>query len=202
MLVFLGVVDYHQGTYFLSEAGADIFLSPAKSPQASRQEQAQKCLYINPDFTILVPTQEVSSISLFHLLTHAEIVKQDVLLHARVSKGSIIKAQKRGMSLRFFMEALERHSKNQIPQNLTFLLNEWSTQTIRIDISLSILLKANHPSFIDELYLGKLKDAIIERISDRHVIISKKYIDDMIKVAQKKDAVISLFMDSDDTDED
>ena len=202
LLTIIGFIDFRDGMYCISEAGSETLQQIYKSPQQARQEKSQKCLYINPDFTILIPTQELPSVSLFHLLSHAEIIKQDVLLHARVSKASIVKAQKRGMNLRHFLDALEKHSKNQIPQNLNFLLNEWSTQTIKINISLSILLKSNHPSFIDELYLGKIKDAIIERVSDRYVIISKKYIDDVIKIAQKKDAVISLFMDTDeDTDD-
>ncbi len=202
LFVILGIVDYHHGIFIVSEPGNEALQMLFKTYAPPRQEKPQKCVYINPDFTILIPTHEISALSLFNLLAHSEIVKQDVLLHALVSKASIVRAQKRGMSLRCFLDALEKHSKNQIPQNLNFLLNEWSTQTIRIDISLSILLKTSHPSFIDELYLGKMKEAIIERISDTHVIISKKHIDDVIKTAQKKDAVISLFMDSEEERDD
>ena len=201
LLAILGLVDIQKDHYFLSDIGIEIVNQLLKTSPAQIPFKNRKSIYINPDFTIIIPTHDIPSLTTYHLLTHSDIVKQDVLLHAHISKASIVKAQKRGMTLKLFLEALENHAKNDVPQNLKFLLNEWSAQTIKMEISRCIILKSSHSTFIDEISMGKLKDAIIEKISQNHVIISKKYIDDIVKMAQKKDAVIKLFMDPDEEED-
>ena len=160
----------------------------------------KKTYNINPDFTLIIPAHELASETLYHLLTHTDITKNDVIINAVISKSAIVRAQKRGMSLSRFLEALELYSKNELPQNLDFLLREWSNQTININISQHILLTSSHPEFIDELMLGITKEGIVERISPTYAMVKKDYIDEIIKVARKKDAVISLFNELEEED--
>jgi len=56
-----------------------------------------------------------------------------------------------------------------------------------------MILKANHPSFIDDLCAGKLKHAVVERLAPQCAVINREFLDDIIKLSQGKDAVISLF---------
>jgi hypothetical protein len=192
-LCIMGIVDIDGGRISLSDIGKDLANHMLKAYPVENPGVQKKNIYINPDFTLIIPAHELPSETLYHLLTHTDIMKNDVIINAVISKSAIVRAQKRGMSLNRFLNALELYSKNDLPQNLDFLLREWSSQTININISQRILLTTSHPEFIDELLLGIAKDGIVERIGQTHALVKKDYIDEIIKIGRKKDAVISLF---------
>jgi hypothetical protein len=199
-LCIMGVVDVDNGRIALSDIGRDLANHMLKTYTGEKPDAPKKNIYINPDFTLIIPAHELPSETLYHLLTHTDITKHDVIINAVISKAAIVRAQKRGMSLNRFLEALETYSKNELPQNLDFLLREWSNQTININISQHILLTSSHPEFIDELMLGITKEGVVERISPTYALVKKDYIDEIIKIARKKDAVISLFNELEEED--
>ena len=199
-LTIMGIIDIDGGRLALSDIGRDMANDMLKVFAAEEAVAPGKSIYINPDFTIIIPARELGSATLYHLLTHTDIVKHDFIINAVISRASIVRAHKRGMSLEKFLETLEANSKNELPQNMDFLLREWSSQTINMKISQAILLKTSHADFIDELLLGIAKDGIKERISDTYALVKKDYIDEIIKIARKKDAVISLFNEVEDED--
>ncbi len=200
ILSILGIIEIQKGLVMLSDVGQDMlphmqvhgFNNEPIHPVRQKTEPA-KCIYINPDFSLIIPVDDISSSALYHILTHTDIIKQDFITHAVITKSAIVKAHKRGMTSKKFHEQLNIYSKNEVPQNLTFLLKEWANQTTNIKIFQAVLLKANQSSFFDEVMSGKLKEAIIEQISPSHAIINLDYIDEIIKVARKYDAVISIF---------
>jgi hypothetical protein len=197
-LCIAGIIDLTADTITLSDIGRQLANHILKTHSAEYAEPIRKSIYINPDFTLVIPTQEINSDILYHLMSHTDIVKNDLILNAVITRSSVVRAQKRGMSLAVFLESLESNSKNDLPQNLDFLLREWSNQTIMVKISHVILMKTSHPEFIDELLLGLAKAGIVERISGTHAIVKKDYIDEIIKLARKKDTVISLFNEMED----
>ncbi len=198
LLCIMGVINVNGNNLVLSDLGEEFAAYQNKGDTVSESGDITKCIYINPDFTLMIPVSELPSQSLYFLLAHTEIVKNDVIINAVISKSSIVRAHKRGMSPKYFIETLTQHSRNELPQNLSFLIQEWSKQTIKLDLSNPILLRSSHPSFIDELLYGKTKEGILEKISDNYVIIKKEYIDEIVKIARKRDAVISLFTRFDD----
>lgn len=197
MLLLLGIIKVKDGEVSLSDVGDELAAHFLKTkPQAAHV--ASKCIYINPDFSLIIPVADVPSASLYAILTHTEITRNDIILNAVITRSSIVRANKRGMSQKRFTETLKEFSKNEIPQNLSFLLTEWANQTIRITITKAVLLQTNHTTFIDELMYGKTKTGVIERLSPVHVLIRKDHIDEIVKLARKNDAVISMFEDDDD----
>ncbi len=200
LLCIMGIVDIDGDRISLSDIGRDLANHMLKTYPAEESVTPKKNIYINPDFSLIIPAHELASETLYHLLTHTDITKHDVIINAVISKSAIVRAQKRGMSLTKFLNALELFSKNDLPQNLDFLLREWSSQTININISQRILLTTSHPEFIDELLLGIAKEGIVERIGETHALVRKDYIDEIIKIGRKKDAVISLFNELEEED--
>jgi len=198
-LCIMGIIDIDGGRIMLSDIGKEVACQMLKT-YSEEPAPARKNIYINPDFTLIIPAQELPSDALYHLLTHTDILKHDVIINTVISRPAIVRAQKRGMFLNRFLETLEQYSKNELPQNLDFLLREWSNQTINIKISQHILLTSSHGEFIDELLLGIAKEGIVERISQTHALVKKDYIDEIIKIARKKDAVISLFNELEEED--
>ena len=200
-LCIAGIVDIDNGRIFLSDIGRDLANNMLKAYPAEEAAGPKKNIYINPDFTLVIPAQELPSETLYHLLTHTDITKHDIIINAVISKAG----NRAGPEARHDPEPLSRRARTptrgtSCPQNLNFLLREWSNQTINLNISQSILLTSNHHEFIDELMLGLAKEGIIERISQTHALIKKEYIDEIIKIARKKDAVISLFSELEEED--
>ena len=194
-----GMIKISSGLMGLSDIGRALAPRLIKfiEPAAGDSGKSSRSIYINPDFSILIPRDDISSEDLYHILTHAEVIKDDVALSVRITRESVLNAYKRGMSQERFIEALTRRSKNPIPQNLSFMLDEWAKQTVRISIRNALLLKSNQPSFIDYLAAGKLKHALVERLSPNYAIIDREHLDELLKVSQGKDALISLFEDVD-----
>ncbi|OHD66288.1 MAG: hypothetical protein A2176_07300 [Spirochaetes bacterium RBG_13_51_14] len=199
-LFIAGIMDIENGMVALSDIGRDLANNMLKTLAAEEDGAPRKNIYINPDFSLIIPAHELASDILYHILSHTDITKHDIIINAVISRSAIVRAQKRGMALNKFLKALESYSRNELPQNLDFLLREWSNQTINIKISQSIILTTSHPEFIEELLVGIAKEGIVERISQTHALVRKDYIDEIIKFARKKDAVISLFNELEEED--
>ena len=191
-LTLFGIIEIKSGIASFSEIGSII---SGKDISSDIDIPKKKSIYINPDFTLHIPVKELSSSALYHIISHTDIMKDDVILNTAISKSSIIRAYKRGMNLKRFLEVLETYSKNEMPQNLSFLLTEWSNQAIKIKITDVILMHTNHPTFLDEIQYSKSKAGMIERISPNYAIVHKDHLDDILKTARKNDALISLFED-------
>ncbi len=200
LLCLLGIIEIKDNLIKLSDIGLEVAAGILGHKLPKNKEKIRKSIYINPDFTIIIPVDELDSTALYNLLAYTEIDKYDFILHAVISKNSIIKAYKRGLPFKKFIDTLKLYSKNEIPQNLDFILTEWSNQTINLEISNVILLKSNNPSFISEMLHNKIKKGFIREIAPNYAVIDKEHIDEVIKIARKNDAVISLFEDSEGGD--
>ncbi len=201
MLCLFGITETKGDSVLLSDIGAEaaVRLSKTRRTVAERKETDSRGVYINPDFTLIIPRHEVPAEAVYLLAAHSDIVKDDLMLHTRISRNSVVRADKRGMSHLEFIASLEKYARNGIPQNLGFLLNEWSAQTVRIRITDATLLHCSHPGVIDEMLLGT-NTGIIERLAPNYAIIDRKGLDHIVRAAQKKDAVITLFEDGDEAD--
>ncbi len=192
LFILTGIFALDDDRIILSDAGIDLY---RQHRDAENTGETRKTIYINPDFTVMIPTREVSSDIQYHILAHTDMIQDDMIIHARITRQSILKAQQRGMDQDVFLYSLEQYAKNKIPQNLSFQLREWVTRTLRVQIQRAILLHSSDPEFIDEIADGKLKPAIEKRITQHYAIINPEYLDRIIKASHKKDAVISIFED-------
>ncbi|MGB4268268.1 MAG: hypothetical protein WBK20_03710, partial [Spirochaetota bacterium] len=104
----------------------------------------------------------------------------------------ILNAIKRGMNPETFISVLKEYAKNQLPQNIRFQLNEWIERTPSVIIKQGVILHSDKKEFIDELLHSLPKGAIVERISDNHILINESAIDTILKFAQKKDVVMTI----------
>ena len=188
-----GLLDTRGPFYSLSDAGRENAELLLRAPGKKTPPIPVRCLYINPDYTIMIPTAELSSAMLYLILSYVEITQEDVMLHGAITRTSIMRAEKRGMHVKAFLETLESCSRNEIPQNLNFVLTEWAHQTMKITVTAPVLLHCTHPGFIDEILYGDMKDMVIERIAPNYILIHQDHIEEIVRLARKKDALISLF---------
>jgi hypothetical protein len=195
-LCILGIIESENNLIKLSDIGLKIahklHIIPAEETLDTSEKEV-KNMYLDSNFTIIIPKHDISSDVLYHILTHTEIIVNDVILHTKISRESILTSLKRGMSNEMFFSVLKTHLKTEIPENLNFLITEWVNQTIRLKIYNAVILHTNQTSFIDKIAHGKIKNSIIKRISAEYAIIDRKYMDKIIKIAKENDAVINLF---------
>jgi len=187
-LLLLGLVEV---------SGGEIILSPIYEKITGKQktEPEVKSLYINPDFSLIVPKDTVKLEAIYLIVAYSELLKNDVIINAKITKDSIIKAYKRGMEPDVFSAKLEMLTQNPLPQNLAFLLKEWVNQTHKIDISLVHVVHTNRTDFLEELNNHFFETNQFKQISDNYAIIKKSALDEVIKLAEKHKAVITLMND-------
>jgi len=195
-LTICGLCETVSGRIVLSEAGKKIN-ALLQNKKHNKEIEIKKCIYISPDFTLMIPHMDIDPVSLYTIMAFTEILKEDVVIEAAITKLSIINAKKRGMNIEKFIQTLRKYAKNDIPQNLEFLLNDWTKQTISINISRPILLHASHGSFIDEILYSSSSKTIMTRISENYAILDKDSIDVVVKFSKKFDAVITIFEEND-----
>lgn len=157
------------------------------------EEQQEPSAYINPDFSIMIPPDDLPASTLYRVLSCTDVTKNDVVIHCKITKESVLAAHKRRMHPEKYLAELEAHLKNGIPQNLVFMVKEWIAQSLELSIQECVIVKANHPSFIDDMMTGPLKTAVIERVSPVHAIVKRSMIDEIVKAGTKHNAIISLF---------
>ncbi len=195
-LTICGLCETINGKISLSEPGKRIS-AILQNKKHSKETEIKKCIYISPDFTLMIPHRDIDPVSLYTIMAFTEILKEDVVIEAAITKNSIINAKKRGMNIEKFIQTLKKYAKNDIPQNLEFLLDDWTKQTISINISKPILLHASHGSFIDEILYSSSSKTIMTRISENYAILDKDSIDIVVKFSKKFDAVITIFEEND-----
>jgi len=195
-LTICGLTETINGRIVLSDSGKKIN-AIIQNKKHTKEIEIKKCIYISPDFTLMIPHRDIDPSSLYTIMAFTEILKEDVVIEAAITKHSIINAKKRGMNIEKFITTLKKYAKNEIPQNLEFLLNDWTKQTISVNISRPILLHTSHGSFIDEILYSSSSKSIITRISENYAILDKGSIDNIVKFAKKFDAVITIFEDND-----
>lgn len=200
LLCLMGLISLEHGKVHITDIGEEVAHRLFKSSLPREEKMYTPSIYINPDFTLILAENELPSIDLYHIMAHTEIENDDVIIHTTITRESIIRAHKRGLSLENFLNTLDAHARNKIPQNLVFLLSEWAKQTINVTMKRAILLETDHPSFLDEITYGQKDDSLIKRISPNHAIIAKDFIETVVKKARKKDAAISLFEGEEDID--
>ncbi len=103
----------------------------------------------------------------------------------------MLNAFKRGMKAKILTDTLEKYAKNELPQNMTFLIHEWIKQSLNLHVYYGTILEVNHQSFIDELEY-KQPDAVIRRLSQTCAIVAVEYIDDIVKLGEKHKALIRI----------
>lgn len=196
LLIICGVAAVDKGKIHITESGKRLY-ALMTGKKYIRDEEIKKSIYISPDFTLMINDRDIDPVPLYRIMAFTDIVKEDVVIEAAITKNSIINSRKRGMNIDIFIETLKKHSKNEIPQSLEFLINDWTKQTISVRISRPVVIYSSHSTFIDEILYSSYSKAILHRISENYAIISLDSIDDIVKFSKKYDIILTIFEDED-----
>lgn len=192
LLIIFGIAAVDKGKIHITDSGRRLY-AMMTGKKYSRDEEIKKSIYISPDFTLMVNDRDIDPVSLFRIMAFTDIVKEDVVIEAAITKSSIINSRKRGMDIDVFIETLKNYAKNEIPQSLEFLINDWTKQTISVRISRPVMIYSSHSTFIDEILYSNYSKAVLHRISENYAIISLDSIDDIVKFSKKYDIILTIF---------
>lgn len=204
LFVLMGLVNITDGNYSLSDAGQDTAAALFHTKAPVQGTVNEKKIYINPDFSLMVPLREIPSLCAYRIMFWSQITRDDIILDTIISRASITTAQKRGYSPEPFLEYLKTWAKNGIPQNMEFQIREWSRQTLKITVTEEILIRTSHPDFFEELLYAKkdrLPENAIKILNQEYAVVRREYLDDIIKAGEKRNAVLSVFEETEEKQE-
>ena len=182
-------VKYPQRWIELSPLGQHIFFEKELVTQDTKG-----ALYVNPDATIMVMPDKLSIFSIHLLKSFTEIKGFDNVYTFQISKDSLQEGVLLGDNISEFKDLLTNISKNEIPQNIIFLIAEWTNELPIVHIEEGIVLLETSQPKLKEMLIGSLRDKDIIRrdISPTAMVIKKKKIPEVMATAEKLEMIVKL----------
>ncbi|MDH4200159.1 MAG: helicase [Spirochaetia bacterium] len=182
-------VEYPKRFIKLSTLGRHFFYAEDLS-----SEDLPGAIIVNPDATIVAMPDQLSIYGL-HLLKSFTVMKDyDKVYNFQITKESLQEGLLLGNNINDFIEFLGYVSKNRVPQNVLFLINDWSEVLPIVNIEEGVvLLETGTPKLMESL-LGQIKGKKIvkKELSDTALIIFKNKVQEVMEVAEKLEMIVKL----------
>lgn len=182
-------VEYPKRKLHLSPIGLHYF-------QGSRLETENEKggLIINPDFSIIAMPDRLSLHAIHLLKVFTELKDFDNIYNFQITKEAFQDGIMLGYDPEIFTNFLADTSRQKLPQNLIFLLEEWGRALPVVSIEDDCVVVKTSDAHQTELLLGQIKGKKIvrEQLSDTALIIEKGKIFDLINHAEKLDMIVKL----------
>ncbi|NPV69441.1 MAG: hypothetical protein HPY55_02190 [Firmicutes bacterium] len=165
-------------------------LSPDGAPLAVGDDliagRVENSFFLQGTFELLVPASVDPSI-LWTLEHVADLVKPDQMLIYRISRESIYRALSGGMNASAILGFLRRHSKNEIPQNVAYSIEEWSKGYGRVEFVEALILHCDTEELCSEIKASKrMQQYIIGEVGPRHLVINRQYYREAVEALQSE----------------
>ncbi len=183
------VVEYPKRHIRISELGKHYFFN-----EALREENQPNAIIINPDATIIAVPEKLSIVGIHILKSFAELKDFDRVYNFQITKDSLQDGLMLGNNIEMFQNFLLSVSRTKIPQNLLFLISEWSEQLPIVTIEEGVVLLETSDPKLTELLLGQIKGKKIVRkeLSPTAIVIDKKRIQEVMETAEKLEMIVKL----------
>lgn len=182
-------VEYPRRFVTFSELGRHYFFE-----EALRDEDSAGAIIINADASLVAIPEKLSVFGV-HLLKSFAILKEyDRVYTFQITKESLQDGLLLGNSIDVFLEFLNKTARNKIPQNLMFLISEWSEDLPIVTIEEGIvLLETSDAKLMDNL-LGQIrgKKIVKKELSPTAIVIYRSKIQEVMEVAEKLEMIVKL----------
>lgn len=188
-LLGLITVDYPDRWVELSELGMNYL----KGKPLQRQN-VKGGVIINPDLSLIAIPEQISLNGIFTLKSFTEVKSFDNVYTFQITRESF----QEGLLLKFkqedFTSLLGEISKNEMPQNLIFSIEDWSRALPLVTITDECVVVQTQEASHMELLLGQItgKNIIINQISPTTILIEQDKIYETIGYAEKLNLIIKL----------
>ena len=188
---FFGIlkIEYPKRLLNFSEIGLFLFENIPFTEKINN-----KGLYINPDGSITALPDKLSIFDLHLLKSFSILTESDQVLTFKITKESVQEGILLGYSAVDFNNFLEANTKNKIPQNILFLIAEWTDKLpiVTIEESVVLLETANEKMKNDLLAQVKKQKINFRDISETAMVIPKNSITEVMNIAEKLEMIVKL----------
>ncbi|MES0491762.1 MAG: helicase-associated domain-containing protein [Leptospirales bacterium] len=149
---------------------------------------------VNPDASIVAMPDKLSIFGLHLLKSFSELKDYDNIYNFQITKDSMQVGLLIGNNVDSFLEFLNYVSKNRVPQNLLFLISDWSEELPIVTIEEGVVLLETSNAKMMDLLLGQVKGKKIikKELSPTAIIIYKTRVQEIMEVAEKLEMIIKL----------
>lgn len=182
-------VEYPKRMISLSELGRHYFFG-----EDLNMEDKEGGVIVNPDASIVVMPDMLSINGLHILKTFAELKDYDKVYNFQITKESLQEGMLLGNNVDFFIEFLNSVSKNRVPQNLLFLISDWSEELPIVTIEESVILLETKNDKMMELLMGQIKGKKIvkKELSSTAILVHKNKVQEVMETAEKLEMIVKL----------
>ena len=182
-------IEYPKRLLSFSEIGDHLFHD---IPFADKSKN--KGLYINSDGSITALPDKMSLFDLHLLKSFSVLTEADQVLNFKLTKESVQEGILLGHSAVDFNNFLDANTKNKIPQNILFLIAEWTDKLpiVTIEESVVLLETANEKMKNDLLAQVKKQKINFRDISPTAMVIPKASISEVMNMAEKLEMIVKL----------
>jgi len=163
----LGLIGYNGDRFVMTES-ARRFLSGERIPIESN---TGTFFTVQPNFEIIVGP-EFQPRTRFLLELMSSRVNRDMVMTYRITHQGIARARERGMSTESILTFFRDHSRNTVPQNVTFSIRQWAEAYGSIYFERAVLMRFRTPGVLDlVVHSPATAPFVVERLSDTALIV-------------------------------
>lgn len=188
-LLGLVVVEYPDRWIEISDLGLYYF----KNKPLDRKDE-KGGIIINPDLSVIAIPEQISLRGLSLLKIFSELKSFDNVYTFQITRESFQDGLLLKANPEEFVSFLENASRGELPQNLTFSIDDWSRNFPLVTITDEcVVLQTEDPNHM-ELLLGQIsgKKIVLQEISPTTILIDSEKIYDTIIYAEKLNLIVKL----------
>jgi hypothetical protein len=168
-------LDQHRinpATFQLSKLGAAVIaLHNGTEPDEGVETHEQQALIVQPNFEMLLMQQDFAT--LYQLLPFAQLDQVGMVSRLTLTRNSILHGLEYSLSIESILQILTEHSQKEIPQNVTYTLNDWARAFQEAKISQVFLLEVSSEATATQLCnLRKLQEYNIRKVAPCLLLIN------------------------------
>jgi hypothetical protein len=182
-------VHYPDRWIEISATGEHIFKN-----KPLKEDDEKGGVIINPDLSIIAIPEKLSLHGLYLLKAFCEVKSFENVYNFQLTResyqdGILLKAKKEE-----FLDFLKRTSRNELPQNLTYSIEEWTNNFPLVTITDEcVVLQTEDPNHMD-LLLGQIgaKKIVLQQISPTTILIDPDRIYEVVEQAERLNLIVKL----------
>lgn len=140
-------------------------LAPLPEDSQDQDDENSRALVVQPNFEIVAYTEPQYLSVLYQLERFADRTSLERVAHYKVTRDSVHRGLQGGLTSTAMLEFLAKNSRNEVPQNIAYSLEDWQQIFNRVHVYRQVtLVEAGSESELDAALKGVPPEAV-ERLS-------------------------------------
>lgn len=159
------------------------FIVQGKTPAPELVQETR--LAVQPDFEVFV-SHQIGLDFRWKLECMADLISRDVVFRYRISRDSVYRGLKWGVTAEEMLAFLSSHSERPLPQNVVFSLETWGRQYGNISFADVMLMRLESDEVAQEMQvLPEITPLIRGAITPRDLIISRQDYEHILRILER-----------------